>query len=73
MDIRTSRVYKRLTPYEAVAIAEGFSDKKRVSSKELIASWQYIYDHDIHNNLQGFFGRTVDRMMKAGIIKGIEY
>ncbi len=72
-DIRKTKAYKRLSPFEAVAVIEGFSDKKKITTEDLHASWQYIYDKGIHNKLQGYYGRNVDRLLKSGMIRGLEY
>ena len=56
-----------MTTYDAVGIAEGFVEAK--SEEQVIQAWQYIYDNKLHFSLQGWFGRTVNELLKQGIIK----
>ena len=53
--------------YTAVGIAEGFVESN--SEEEVIAAWQYIYDNNLWQGLQGWFGRTVNDLLQEGIIK----
>ena len=57
----------KLDAYTAVGIAEGFVESN--SEEEVIAAWQYIYDNDLWQGLQGWFGRTVNDLLQEGIIK----
>ncbi len=57
----------KLDAYTAVGLAEGFIESN--SEEEVIAAWQYIYDNDLWQTLQGWFGRTVNDLLKEGIIK----
>jgi len=57
----------KLDAYTAVGLAEGFIESN--SEEEIIAAWQYIYDNDLWQTLQGWFGRTVNDLLKEGIIK----
>jgi hypothetical protein len=57
----------KLDAYTAVGLAEGFIESN--SEEEIIAAWQYIYDNDLWQTLQGWFGRTVNDLLKQGIIK----
>lgn len=57
----------KLDAYTAVGLAEGFIESN--SEEEVIAAWQYIYDNDLWQGLQGWFGRTVNDLLKEGIIK----
>jgi len=57
----------KLDAYTAVGIAEGFVESN--SKEEVIAAWQYIYDNDLWQGLQGWFGRTVNDLLQKGIIK----
>jgi hypothetical protein len=57
----------KLDVYTAVGLAEGFIESN--SEEEVIAAWQYIYDNDLWQGLQGWFGRTVNDLLKQGIIK----
>lgn len=58
---------RKMTSYEAIGIAEGFVQPK--DSDEVLAAWQYIYDHELYNGLQGWFGRTLKDLIDAGYIE----
>ena len=60
---------KKLTPYLAVAIAEGFCEGERASKEDQIKAWQYLIDNGICWKLQGWFGRTAVGLIDAGICK----
>ena len=53
--------------FTAVGLAEGFieSDNK----KEIIKAWQHLINTGLVNKLQGFFGRTAERLIEQGICK----
>ena len=53
--------------FTAVGLAEGFieSDDK----KEIIKAWQHLINTGLVNKLQGFFGRTAERLIELGICK----
>jgi len=53
--------------YTAVGIAEGFLIPKY--EEQYLEAWQYIYDHKLYLNLQGWFGRTLKQLIDAGFIK----
>ena len=53
--------------YTAVGLAEGFIESN--NEKEIIKAWQHLIDTDLINNLQGFFGRTAERLIEQGICK----
>jgi hypothetical protein len=55
-----------MTNYMAVGIAEGFEEAE--NEDQVIEAWQHIYDQKLHHNLQGWFGRTVVDLIKAGYI-----
>jgi len=58
---------RKMTSYEAIGIAEGFVQPK--DSDEVLAAWQYIYDYELYNGLQGWFGRTLKDLIDAGYIE----
>jgi hypothetical protein len=66
MSIRDLEEYKQMTPYRAVACAEGFEE---LSENERLAAWQYICDTGIYRHLQGFFGREVSALLDNGTIE----
>jgi hypothetical protein len=56
-----------MTQYEAVGLAEGFIEAN--SEEQVIEAWQYLHDTRIGYQLQGFFGRTLNQLLEAGIIQ----
>jgi len=64
---------KKMTPYLAVAIAEGFCEGEGASQDQQIEAWQYIVDTGLAWTLQGRFGRTASALIEAGVVhkKGV--
>ena len=58
-----------MTPYLAVAIAEGFCEGEGASEAEQIEAWQYLHDTGQAYSLQGWFGRTAQSLIEQGVIK----
>ena len=58
---------RKMTPYLATAIAEGFCEGENASEEEQIVAWQYLVDTGMA--LQGWFGRTAEALIEQGIIK----
>lgn len=58
-----------MTPYLAVAIAEGFCEGEGATREQQIEAWQYIIDHNLQAGLQGWFGRTAAALIEQGICK----
>ena len=59
---------RKMTPYLATAIAEGFCEGEGASEKEQIRAWQYLVDTGLAWKLQGSFGRQARALIEAGII-----
>jgi hypothetical protein len=59
---------RKMTPYLAVAIAEGFCEGEGASEEEQIRAWQYLVDTGRAWQLQGWFGRTAMALIEAGVI-----
>ena len=55
----------KLTTYRAVGLAEGFEEG---TEEEVIEAWQYLHDTGHAYNLQGWFGRTAQQLIKEGRI-----
>ena len=55
----------KLTTYRAVGLAEGFEEG---TEEEVIEAWQYLHDTGHAYNLQGWFGRTAQQLIKEGVI-----
>lgn len=58
---------REMTPYLAVAIAEGFCEGERASEEEQIEAWQYLIDTGRCWAYQGWFGRTARDLIERGI------
>ncbi len=59
---------RKMTPYLATAIAEGFCEGEGASREEQIEAWQYLVDSGLAWKLQGWFGRTATALLQAGIL-----
>ena len=55
-----------MTQYEAVGIAEGFVESD--SEEQVVEAWQYLVDTGLAYQLQGWFGRTANALIKQGVI-----
>ena len=56
---------KPLDNYTAVGIAEGFVEAE--SEEQVIEAWQHLIDTGLCWRLQGFFGRTAQGLINAGV------
>lgn len=65
---RAMKEYKKLTPYLATAIAEGFCEGDGASITEQLCAWQYLVDTGMAWKLQGWYGRTATAMIEQGVI-----
>jgi hypothetical protein len=57
---------QKMTNYLATGIAEGFEEAE--SEEQYIQAWQYLHTTGLAYQLQGFFGRTAQAMLKEGTI-----
>ena len=55
-----------MNDYEATGLAEGFIEAE--SEEQIIEAWQHLHDTRLAYNLQGWFGRTAQELIKNGII-----
>lgn len=62
MDMRPNPA-STLSNYDAVMIAEGVQAADEATT---LAAWQHLVDTGLAWTLQGFFGRTAQRMIDAG-------
>lgn len=53
-----------MNDYTAVALAEGFEEAE--SEDQLRAAWQHLINSGLAWQLQGWFGRTAERLIAAG-------
>ena len=51
--------------YTATGIAEGSIESS--DEAEIIEAWQYLIDTGLAWRLQGWFGRTAQRLINAGV------
>ena len=51
--------------YMAVGLAEGFEEG---TEEEIIEAWQYLHNTGLAYKLQGWFGRTAQRLIQQGVI-----
>ena len=56
---------KPMDNYTAVGIAEGFVEAE--SEEQVIEAWQHLIDTGLCWRLQGFFGRTAQGLINAGV------
>ena len=56
---------KPMDNYTAVGIAEGFVEAE--SEEQVIEAWQHLIDTGLCWQLQGFFGRTAQGLINAGV------
>jgi len=55
-----------MTDYDAVGIAEGFIECD--SEETVIEAWQHLLDTGLAYKLQGWFGRTAEKLIEDGYI-----
>ena len=61
---------QKMDSYTAVGLAEGFIEAD--SEDEVIEAWQYLVNTGLAWQLQGFFGRTAERLIEDGVIKAVK-
>lgn len=61
------KLYDNLTSFEACSIVEGFTSAT-VTVQDLYTAWQWIYDTGLYKELQGWYGRQVNYLLKIGAI-----
>jgi hypothetical protein len=52
--------------FTATGIAEGFIEAE--SEEQVIEAWQFLHDTGLAYRLQGWFGRTAQRLIEQGVI-----
>jgi len=57
----------KMNPYLATAYAEGFNEGENATKEEQIEAWQYLIDTGMCWKLQGWYGRTAQRLIESGI------
>lgn len=66
---RATKLYKHLTFYIACAYAEGFCEGENATPTEQLIAWQWISDRGLQNQLQGFYGRTINDLIENNQIR----
>ena len=61
---------RKMDSYLATGLAEGF---EQGTEQEIIAAWQYLHDTGLAYQLQGWFSRTAQELIKNKIIKNKNY
>ena len=56
------------TSYDAVAVAEGFTEIEGISKEDAVEAWAYIIANKLYTGLQGWFGRTCQDLIDLGAI-----
>lgn len=56
----------RWTPYLATSYAEGFGEGEGASEDQQLEAWQYLINSGLAWKLQGWFGRTAERLIESG-------
>jgi len=57
-----------MTQYLACAIAEGFCEGEGATEEQKKEAWQYLVDTGLAWKLQGWYGRTAQGLIEAGVI-----
>jgi hypothetical protein len=68
MNYRKTKLYRKLTFYDACAIAEGFSGEAH-TEKEILIAWQWLIDTGQCWRLQGWYGRTATYLIENGYVE----
>jgi len=55
----------QMSTFTATMIAEGAEEAE--SEEQLIEAWQHLIDTGVAWQLQGFFGRQADALIRAGV------
>lgn len=58
---------EEMTSYLACAIAEGFCEGEGASEADQLEAWQYLIDTGQCWTLQGWYGRTAQELINAGV------
>jgi hypothetical protein len=57
---------KPMTQFDAVWIAEGLDET--ATEEQYIEAWQMLHDTGLAYQLQGWFGRTAQKLIEQGVI-----
>ena len=65
-NLRSSKYYRDMTPFEATMYAEGVYTAD--CDEEVYAAWQILVDTGMAWTLQGWFGRTASALLEQYLI-----
>ena len=65
--LRDSDLYSKMDLYDAVGIAEGFTESG--SNELVLVAWQILVDTGMAWTLQGSFGRAAYNLLEQGLIQ----
>lgn len=69
MNYRKTKLYKSMSSYDAVGLAEGFVEPSTKDPEtEILTAWQKLHDTRQAYSLQGWFGRTAQSLVESGMI-----
>lgn len=54
--------------FTACSIVEGFCGGEEATEEQQIEAWQYLHDSGHAYRLQGWYGRTAQSLLAAGVI-----
>jgi hypothetical protein len=57
------------TDYTACAFAEGFCEGEGATTRQRIEAFSYIFKRGMHRTLQGFYGRSIQSLIDAGVLE----
>ena len=59
---------QEMTPYLASAIVEGFCEGENATLDEQIIAWAYLISTGLAWQLQGWYGRNAEHLIRSGYI-----
>lgn len=57
---------QKIDDFTAAGIAEGWIEAE--DEEQVVAAWQHLHDTGLAYRLQGWFGRTAQRLLEEGVI-----
>lgn len=69
INLRNTKLYKKLNSYLACAYAEGFCEGENATNRQRLIAFQYLHDKNIAYSLQGSFGRIAQELIAQRLIQ----